>query len=119
MTTKFIYLKYGELVLKGKNRINFINKLYANVKHALASFNNVEVKQAFDNMSIFYQSKDEKRILKILKRIPGIYQIIIAYQFPYKNIDDIGNTVVKQIKKIKFTTFKVETKRHAKSFPIN
>jgi thiamine biosynthesis protein ThiI len=32
---KIIYLKYGELILKGKNRKDFINCLYSNIKNAL------------------------------------------------------------------------------------
>ena len=118
MVKKFLYIKYGELTLKGKNRINFIDRLAANVSRALKSFNSVEIKREFDNMSVFYSSRDEKKIIEILKRVPGIFQIIIAYQFTFKSIDDIGNTVVKQIKKIDFNTFRVETKRHDKSFPI-
>ena len=118
MVKKFLYIKYGELTLKGKNRINFIDRLYANVKNALKGFKTVSIKKEFDNMSIFYSSKDEKRIIEVLKRVPGIHQIIIAYQFPFKKLDDIGKTVVKQIKKIKFTTFRVETKRHDKSFTL-
>ena len=63
MVKKFLYSKYGELTLKGKNRINFIDRLNANVNHALKSFKCVVVKREFDNMSIFYSSKDEKKII--------------------------------------------------------
>ena len=49
MLSKIIYLKYGELTLKGKNRVNFINLLYQNIRNALKDIKNIEIKKSFDN----------------------------------------------------------------------
>jgi len=72
ITNQILYLKYGELTLKGKNRINFINRLYDNVKKALKDFN-VKIIKAFDNIQIFYDnSVDQDLLITILKKVSGI-----------------------------------------------
>ena len=116
--TRIIYLKYGELTLKGKNRMNFINCLYKNVVQALSSFKELIINRKFDSMELICSNKSYDEIFKIAKMIPGISQIIEAYKFDSNNLDEIENQIVELIKPKEFKTFKVITNRHDKSFPI-
>ena len=42
-----ILIRYGELSTKGKNRKDFIRRLYTNVKHALNMFEAIEIRHQF------------------------------------------------------------------------
>lgn len=116
---KIIYLKYGELILKGKNRINFIDCLYKNIIYALKQFNSVVVAKKFDCMEIICNDNEYQEVLNVVKRIPGIFQIIEAFKINGNQIAQVKDQVLELIKNKDFTTFKVNTKRHDKTFPIN
>ena len=115
----FFYIKYGELTLKGKNRSNFTRCLYLNVLKALKKFTFLKISQSFDHMLIKNIEKYENKILTILSRIPGIFQIIKAYEVQSNKINEIFKSINLLINKIDFYTFKVKTIRHDKSYPIN
>lgn len=116
---KIIYLKYGELTLKGKNRSDFSNRLLKNIKYALSEFTCKFIK-SFDNILIeMNNEKDLDAIVDILKRIPGIFQIIVAYVINSRDINEVGTQILDIVHTNVWTTFKVETKRHDKSYPIN
>lgn len=114
-----IYIKYGELTLKGKNRVNFIDCLYHNVINALKDFSNLKIIKEFDAMIIEYNNVPRNKLILILRRIPGIFLIIPAICFEFQNFNDIEKNILQCCKNITFQTFKVETKRHNKAFPIN
>lgn len=116
---KIIYIKYGELTLKGKNRVNFIDCLYTNIKNALKEFDDVVITKSFDNMIISFSEKNHNEIIEILKRIPGIYQIINAYEISSTDLDRISEFIIDILKNKDFKTFKVITNRHDKSCPIS
>ncbi|MBQ2349269.1 MAG: tRNA 4-thiouridine(8) synthase ThiI, partial [Mycoplasma sp.] len=108
-----------ELTLKGKNRINFIDCLYKNVLSALKQFKSIKVLKKFDSMGIICNKSDYQKIIDIVKRIPGIFQIIEAFKINGNQIAQVKDQVLELIKNKDFTTFKVNTKRHDKTFPIN
>ncbi|MDR2557427.1 MAG: tRNA 4-thiouridine(8) synthase ThiI [Mycoplasmataceae bacterium] len=113
-----IYIKYGELVLKGKNKKDFINCLYRNVRKALQKYPKCMIVKQFDNMVINHVLASQvNAIINILRYIPGILYIIKAY--PTKSTyAAIKTAVLKKLPEQK-CTFKVETKRNDKRFPIN
>lgn len=116
--TRIIYLKYGELTLKGRNRMNFIDCLYKNVVQALSSFKELTIKRKFDSMELICSNESYDEIFNVVQRIPGISQIIKAYKFNSNKLAEIESQIVELIKQNKFKTFKVITNRHDKSFPI-
>ena len=97
MLSKIIYLKYGELTLKGKNRVNFINLLYQNIRNALKDIKNIEIKKSFDNCVVKCDEQDVEKTITILKRIPGIYQIIEAYFTCELDMPKVGSIIVNKI----------------------
>ena len=113
---KIILIKYGELTTKKSNRNLFINTLYQNINKSLEDFDyNIEKNR--DRMFIYADSSVIDSIVLKLKKIFGIHGIVIAYKVK-NNIDDIKSNVLDICKDIQFSTFKVETKRSDKSFPV-
>ena len=113
---KIILIKYGELTTKKDNRKVFINILYNNIKKALF-FYKVNIIKTRDRMYI-ETTENIDEIVDILKNIFGIHSIVVATRVN-TNIEEIEATVLEVAKTIDFTTFKVETNRADKSFPIN
>lgn len=114
---KIILIKYGELTTKKANRNLFINTLYMNVKDALKDF---EVKINKNRVRMFIEPTNEEEfddICERLRKVFGIHSIVIAYRCD-NNIDNIKSNVLEIANDIKFKTFKVETKRSNKNFPI-
>ena len=112
---KIILIKYGELTTKGANRNLFINILYNNIKKALENYN---VKIIKNRVRMFIETEDNlDEIINILKNIFGIHSIVVATRVN-TNIEEIESNVLNIAGNIEFKTFKVETSRTDKSFPI-
>ena len=114
---KIILIKYGELTTKKANRNLFINTLAMNVKEALKCY---DVKIDKNRVRMFIEPKNDNEfdiIVNKLSKIFGIHGIVIAYCCD-NNIDTIKNNVLEIVKSINFKTFKVETKRSNKNFPV-
>lgn len=113
---KIIYLKYGELTLKGKNRREFSSLTFNNLKIALKEYT-VTFKKNFDNV-IISDIDDEvlNDIINISTKIPGFCNLSIAY-ICEKNIDIISKNIMELIENNK--TFKVISRRKDKSFFLN
>ena len=69
-------------------------------------------------MCIYFNDCDLKKIIDTIKDIFGIHAYHVAY-ITNTNIDDIASTVLELLKEKKFKTFKIETKRGDKSFPLS
>lgn len=112
---KIILIKYGELTTKKNNRNIFINTLCENIKKQLKNYN---IKIIKNRVRMFIETDDNiDEIVEILKNVFGIHGIVVAYKVD-TNIDVIKTSVLEIIKDINFKTFKVETKRSDKRFPI-
>lgn len=114
---KIILIKYGELTTKSGNRNVFIDKLYDNIKKALVNYD-VDIVKTLVRMFILCDSEKIDEIVKILKNIFGIHSIVVATRVN-TNIEDIENEALSTARKMEFKTFKVETSRADKRFPIS
>jgi len=114
---KIILIKYGELTTKGDNRSLFINKIYDHLKILLANYD-VDIIKNRVRMFIDPKECDVLEIADIIKNVFGIHSIVIAYKVK-TNIETIENSVIDIAKNLEFSTFKVETDRANKSFPIS
>ncbi|MCV3728603.1 tRNA 4-thiouridine(8) synthase ThiI [Ureaplasma miroungigenitalium] len=118
MKRQIIYIKYGELTLKGKNRQNFVQCLGRNIKKALAEFANLTFHIAYDFALIDnFENEDQEKIITILKQVNGIAHFSFAYKIP-KDLILIKETCAEILADQK-KTFKVEVKRKDKTFPVN
>lgn len=111
---KLIMIKYGELTTKKGNRNLFINTLAENIKKVLK---NEKYTLKKDRVRMYIESDNIDEISKKLQKIFGIHGIVIAYKVN-TNVEEIKSQVLEILKNINFKTFKVETKRADKTFPI-
>lgn len=116
-----ILIKNGELALKGLNRMTFEDMLIKNLKHRLWRMGEISVKKAQSTIYIEPKSDDYpfKDALKAMKQVFGIAAFTRAARVE-KNIDEILSVapeyLAERLKNAK--TFKVESKRADKSFPL-
>ena len=114
---KVILIKYCELTTKKANRNLFINIITDNIRASLANYNvNIEKNRVRMFITVTPSSFDE--VLNILQNIFGIHSIVVAYKVN-TNIDTIYSSVLEVASSVDFNTFKVETDRADKSFPIS
>lgn len=109
---KLILIKYGELTTKKDNRIFFINILEKNIKNLLKD---EKIKIIKDRTRMFIETENISSVSLKLSKIFGIHCIALCCKVN-NNVEDILNTSLKIMPLKK--TFKVETKRADKSFPI-
>ena len=113
---KLIIIKYGELTTKKDNINFFISTLKKNIEKAL---DGLSYFINYDKGRMFIKSIDLDECVLRLKKIFGIIEFEIGYSFNDKDIEVIKSNVLELIKDIKFSTFKVETKRSDKNYPLN
>lgn len=113
---KVIIIRFGEIYLKGKNRGHFEKMLENNIK---ASISSLDVK--FLKISGRYLIKDfdeylTDEIISKLSKVSGIYSISVC-DIVKSNFEDIKNKAV-EVSMDRTGTFKVETNRADKKFPM-
>lgn len=113
---KLIMIKYGELTTKKANRKTFINILNNNILKVLHGYS-VNIKKDRVRMYIECDENDITEITEKLQKIFGLHSIVICHKVN-TNIDEISSKVLELLKNTKFKTFKINTKRADKKFPI-
>ena len=114
-------IKLGEMVLKGQNRNVFDQTLLKNIKNSLLAAGDFQVKYAQSTVYVIPKNEDcdmalaEEKISKIFG--------IIAYTkaaVAEKDFDDIARVTLEYLgEKLKNAkTFKVESRRSDKNFPL-
>ncbi|MCU4706948.1 tRNA uracil 4-sulfurtransferase ThiI [Mycoplasma sp. CSL7503-lung] len=106
---KKILIRYGELVLKKKNRKTFINQLSNNITHIVGQKPKVE----FDRMYLDYSELALER-LQFVFGISSYSPVIVTEN----NIDNFKDEVLKLVKSDS-KTFKIEARRNFKGFEFN
>ena len=114
---RVILIKYGELSTKKGNRSFFINTLYNNICSKLVNYD-VKITKDRARMTILFKDEDLDNIKDIVSKIFGIHTFHVAFVCS-SDVDDIKNTLLNVISDEKFKSFKIETKRSNKQFPIH
>ena len=114
---KVILIKYGELTTKKDNRKFFIKTLRNNILDKLSNYD-IVVTDDYYRMFIEVNEDDIYSITSKLKCIFGIHEIAVCYKDENINAEEIKKVSLMVMKEEDFCTFKVETKRSDKSFPI-
>mgnify|MGYP000054442907 FL=1 len=112
-----VLIRYGELSTKGKNRKDFITRLFHNVKYALRDYPDLTYQKTHDRIYIKLTDEDADEISEKLKRVFGIS----SFSFTEKvesNIEEIKKTCLRIASESNKKTFKMMTKRHDKSFAM-
>jgi len=114
---KVILIKYGELTTKKDNRKFFIKTLRNNILDKLSDYN-IAVTDDYYRMFIEVNENDIDSITSKLKCIFGIHEIAVCYKDENVTEEEIKKVSLMVMKEEDFCTFKVETKRSDKSFPV-
>lgn len=114
---KVILIKYGELTTKKDNRKFFIKTLRNNILDKLSDYN-IAVTDDYYRMFIEVNEDDIDSITSKLKCIFGIHEIAVCYKDENITEEEIKKVSLMVMKEEDFCTFKVETKRSDKSFPV-
>lgn len=114
---KIIMIKYGELTTKKANRKFFIETLTRNIERVLTDYS-VKITKDRVRMYIEFNERDLNGVLDSLKKVFGLHGIVVATRVN-NNIEEIESCVLDTLKDNNSKTFKVETKRADKKFPIH
>ncbi len=113
---KGILIHFGELSTKGKNRDDFIEALARNVSHALDGFS-FEARRDHDHIRVYMDEVPEEALSRLLE-VSGIARLSLFYECP-KEMEEIRATALLAYREDGGKTFKVETSRSDKSFPLD
>ncbi len=109
-------IKYGELTTKKGNRKFFVNTLYSNINKKLRGLD-VDIHKDISRMYIEFSLDQLDEVLKRINNIFGIHEYVVAHKIE-TDVENIKSNVLKIMKSLSFKTFKIETKRSDKRFPI-
>jgi thiamine biosynthesis protein ThiI len=113
---------YAEIGLKGGNRSRFERRLRDRLHEGLTSAG-VSSRIAFGGGRFVIRVEDGddetlRRALAVVTRVPGVANVALAYQVP-SDLDAIREVAVRALVEAPPGTFKVETRRSYKQFPMN
>ena len=121
---RVILAKYGEIILKGLNRGHFESVLLKNIKAAVNPCS--DFSYWYSQSTLYVTPKgdfpsDIDAAYEAIKRVFGVATVAIAAECE-KDIDEIACTAISYFEDLLDTervkTFKVETKRCDKKFPM-
>ena len=113
----YIMIRFGELSTKGKNKQDFIFRLYLNIKHALKDFSNIDVQSRYDHIYVQLNGEAYEPIIERLQDVSGIQGLSLVHKVE-SDIEKIKADSLELIKLEQGKTFKVKCKRSNKRFPI-
>ncbi len=119
MAKKTYLMRYGELGLKGLNRTYFLKVLKKNILKALTGF---QASIRMPHGRLFLETTaDENLVSRVLAKTFGLvgFAPVRVVDLDYKTITDCANDMFADIATDKAYSFKVETRRSNKSFPLN
>lgn len=120
---KVILVRYGEIVLKGLNRPVFEDRLIKNIRRAIQSLGKVDIIKS--QARIFIEPVEEEydfaQAMERMTRVFGIVSISPVWKVE-SDLTVIQTHALEMVNDLldhhKYRTFKVETKRGNKKFPL-
>lgn len=122
---KVFLVKYGEIAIKGKNRYLFENRLVDTIKKGLKELGFFSVKKEQGRIMVEPSEDnliDEQIVIDKLSRIFGIVGVAYGTKEEEVSMEAVKRLAYAHMKKEcsdEFLTFKVETRRADKRFPLN
>lgn len=120
---KAFLIKYAEIAIKGKNRYIFEDALVGQIKYQLRNVEgSFKIVKEMGRIFIYAQSEfDYEETVEALKRVFGIYGICPAIVLEDEGFEALSKEVAEYVKKVygdRNLTFKVNTRRNKKSYPM-
>lgn len=115
-----ILIRYGELALKGKNRVSFEKQLLTNIRLVTKSIEGTKVKRTFGRIVLELNGADPSPVIEKLKRIFGIHSFSLAIRVD-NEVTEMQRAALQAVDGSEGTvnTFKIVTRRAYKPFPID
>ncbi len=121
MIWKEILIRYGEISTKGRNKVDFINRLRDNVRYSFHDILPLKIRAERDRM--FIEIENEEKMIVLLDRLPEIFgiQSFSPVASCAKDVDAVKALAVEimGIFKDQDITFKVEVRRTDKTFELD
>ena len=109
---------YGEVGLKGKNRVFFEKRLANNIKLALRGTGYAEVERLHDRILVHLgQHANTTEIKRRLRQVMGIVYFELACRTE-RDLTVIKEVALRQLQNVCYESLKVETRRTDKTFPL-
>lgn len=114
-----ILVRFGDLTLKGRNQKEFLRRECALVRHKLEGLN-VNIINRHDRIYIDLLDEDYTKVIDALDKVSGLYSYSLCLKSE-SNMDSIKECAVRLLKEEvkKPVSFKLETRRANKKFPLN
>ncbi|MDU6340815.1 MAG: tRNA uracil 4-sulfurtransferase ThiI [Clostridium sp.] len=113
---KLILVKYApEIFLKGLNRGKFERQLMNNIKKRL---DDIEYEIVVDQGRYFIKAQDVEAAVERVRKVFGVVEVCLVTEVK-RDLTVIKEEVFKMVNEIKPRTFKIETNRANKKFPLN
>jgi tRNA uracil 4-sulfurtransferase len=113
-----VVLRLGEIFLKGKNRRRFFAALLGNARRVLASLDDVVVEPKHLRLLVHHPARLERQVLERLGHLFGLHSMAPAV-VTARELDALCEAAVAEARDFApGTTFKIESNRRDKSFPL-
>lgn len=115
-----LIIRYGEIGLKGQNKHDFIGQLIRNIDNAVTDLGDFEITTVYGRIYLHVDSESLEKVTERLTNVPGIVSISLAVtvKFDFEVLKDKALELFKREVADYPTTFKVNTRRADKSFPL-
>ncbi len=120
-----ILVRYGEMTLKKKNYKTFLNQINNNIKDKCKTFEALKFFNTDYRFYIYLNGTDHNLVINELNTVVGLSSYSLCKKVKEENkinvIEDIAKTAITIIEENRVNrtfTFKVETHRGDKSFPL-
>ncbi|SNS36918.1 thiamine biosynthesis protein ThiI [Anaerovirgula multivorans] len=118
---RVIIIRYGEIILKGLNKRFFEDKLAKHIRHALKDLGKLKVYKEHSRIYVDVDDYNEDDIIDRVKKVFGVVSMSPANRFPV-DMEQIKKVALEEIQSLAkqkgARTFKVESKRGDKNFPM-
>ncbi|HHX29434.1 MAG: tRNA uracil 4-sulfurtransferase ThiI [Bacillota bacterium] len=120
---ELLLVKYGEISLKGKNRYQFEAALMDHIRFVVGEYPGARLEKAYGRVYI-HSVPGERNVLRRLAKIPGIVAVAPALRVENEiiKIRDVAVEAAKRALEMldgtSTATFKAESRRSLKSFPL-
>ncbi|WP_019909280.1 tRNA uracil 4-sulfurtransferase ThiI [Paenibacillus sp. HW567] len=114
-----LLLRFGEFILKGKNRSRFEKTVFRHVKEMVKPYPNVNLSKEFGRIYIELNGEPAEELITALKNVFGIASIspVKVARSEFEDILSVSRTFLKIIAPAAGTSFKVNARRVWKGFP--
>ncbi|MDO4581845.1 MAG: tRNA uracil 4-sulfurtransferase ThiI [Bacillota bacterium] len=119
MDRQLILIRYGELGLKGKNRHLFIGRLTHNIRYALRDIAGANVYSTWGRIWAEVEAADAGLALARLQQVFGVYSLspVMRTEPEVPALAEAAQAMLEQGLPVG-GSFKIETRRSDKSFPL-